>query len=79
MKITNPCTFYITRHGETVWNIQQRMQGQQDSPLTENGILQAKAAAEKLKKIHFDHAFSSDLLRARRTAEIIAADHDLAI
>jgi len=73
------CTFYITRHGETVWNTEHRMQGHQDSPLTENGILQAKQTAKKLKDIVFDHAFSSDLLRAKRTAEIIAADHDLVV
>jgi broad specificity phosphatase PhoE len=76
---TKYCTFYITRHGETVWNRQQRMQGHLDSPLTENGIAQAKQTAQKLKEIVFDHAFSSDLLRAKRTAEIIAADHDLVV
>jgi broad specificity phosphatase PhoE len=73
------CTFYITRHGETVWNTQKRMQGHQDSPLTENGISQAKQVGTLLKKVPFAHAFSSDLLRAKRTAEIICADHDLVV
>ena len=73
------CTFYIVRHGETVWNTQGRMQGQKDSPLTENGLKQAKDVARKLRSIKFDAAFSSDLLRAKRTAEIIALEHELAV
>jgi len=73
------CTFYITRHGETVWNRDQIIQGHKDSPLTENGVSQAKSTAQKLQSVSFDRIFSSDLMRAYRTAEIIAADHDLAI
>jgi len=73
------CKFYIARHGETIWNVQRRMQGHQDSPLTENGINQAKKVGEMLKDIKFAHAFSSDLIRAKRTAEIISADHDLVV
>lgn len=55
------------------------MQGHKDSPLTENGIKQAKAVGEKLKDIQFAQVFSSDLMRSKRTAEIISADHDLAV
>jgi len=72
-------TFYIVRHGETEWNIQGRVQGHGDSPLTVNGELQAKKVADKLKNIHFDLAFSSDLLRAKRTAEVIAKEHKLEV
>lgn len=75
----NYCTFYLTRHGQTVWNTQLKMQGHLDSPLTEEGKLQARKTALKLKDVTFDHVFSSDLLRAYKTAEIIAADRDLAI
>lgn len=72
-------TFFIVRHGETEWNIQGRVQGHGDSPLTVNGELQAKKVADKLRSIHFDLAFSSDLLRAKRTAEIIAKEHNLEV
>lgn len=72
-------TFYIARHGETVWNKQNLMQGQKDSLLTKDGIKQAKVLATELKKLKFDHIFSSDLLRAKKTAEIIALEHDLTV
>lgn len=75
----NYCTFYIVRHGETEWNVKGLIQGQGDSPLTEKGILQVKDAAKELKNIRFDAFFSSDLLRAKRTAEIIALEHKLAV
>lgn len=73
------CRFTVVRHGETEWNVQHKIQGQTDSPLTENGVAQAKAAAADLKDVKFDLAFSSDLLRAQRTAEIIAMEHDLTV
>lgn len=72
-------TFYIVRHGETDWNVQKRIQGQTDIPLNENGKLQAKNLASELKNITFDLAFSSDLLRAKETAEIIALEHALEV
>jgi len=73
------CHFYITRHGETVWNTKKIMQGHSDSPLTENGINQAKATAKKLQDVPFAQVFSSDLLRTKRTAEIISADYDVVV
>lgn len=72
-------TFYIVRHGQTEWNHKRLIQGQKDSPLTELGISQAKDLAEKLKHIQFDEIFSSDLLRAQKTAEIINAERNLRI
>ncbi len=72
-------TLYIARHGETEWNVKGLMQGHKDSPLTENGQNQAKELAEALRHIHFDAIFSSDLLRAKRTAEIVALEKELAI
>jgi len=69
--------FYIVRHGETDGNVKRIQQGHMDFPLNENGVQQAKKRAQDLKKIHFDHAFSSDLIRAHKTAEIIALEHDL--
>lgn len=77
--MNNYCTLYVVRHGRTEWNAQGRYQGQKDSPLTEQGIKQAKEVAQKLRHIKFDAIFSSDLLRAQRTAEIIALEHRLAV
>lgn len=71
------CTFYIVRHGETEWNIQGLIQGHVDSPLTKAGIKQAKDLAGELKDIHFDRVYASDLLRAKRTAEIITLERKL--
>jgi 2,3-bisphosphoglycerate-dependent phosphoglycerate mutase len=74
-----PCTIYVIRHGETEWNIAQKMQGQHDSPLTPAGIEQAKQRAKTLAHINFAEIFSSDLLRAKRTAEIIALEHQITV
>lgn len=73
------CTFYIVRHGETEWNIQQRLQGHADSPLTQNGIAQARERARTFANIQFDEVFSSDVSRTQRTAEIIIADQKIAV
>lgn len=73
------CTLYLIRHGETEWNAQHRIQGNSDSPLTETGIEQARRRAESLKHLKFAAVYSSDLLRAKRTAEIIALDHKLVV
>ncbi|HDR3336418.1 TPA: histidine phosphatase family protein, partial [Bacillus anthracis] len=44
-------TVYVTRHGETEWNVAKRMQGRKNSTLTENGILQAKQLGERMKDL----------------------------
>ncbi len=72
-------TFYFLRHGETEYNTKHIVQGQIDSPLTAEGIENIKKLAVKFRDIKFDLAFSSDLLRAKRTAEIIALEHKLAV
>ena len=61
----------IVRHGETQWNVQKRIQGQQNSQLSENGILQAELAGNTLARRTFDVLISSDLERAVETAKII--------
>ena len=73
------CTFYIVRHGETEWNRKKILQGQKDSALTPKAIAKTKKLARELKKINFAAAFSSDLLRAKRTTEIIALEHKLTV
>ncbi len=76
----NFCTFYLVRHGLTDWNVERRLQGQVDVPLNEKGIKQAKEAAKRyFKGMSFSAIFSSDLLRAKRTAEIIALEKKMAV
>ncbi len=71
--------FYIVRHGQTDGNVQMLLQGQMDIPLNETGRQQAKKTADKLKNIKFDLAFSSDLMRAKETTEIVALEHKLEV
>ena len=68
--------FYYVRHGETIFNQWNRMQGWCDSQLTANGISQASAASEALRFIHFERIYSSPSSRARKTAEIIRRYHE---
>src|SRR3954468_9986848 len=62
----------LIRHGETLWNQQGRMQGQDDSPLTTTGLEQARKLARRLKDVAFTTLYSSDLGRAHQTARCIA-------
>lgn len=70
---------YIVRHGETEANAARVVSGHFDTSLTLVGEKQAESRKESLKHIHFDAVFSSDLVRAKRTAEIIASDRQLAV
>ncbi|MEE6683319.1 phosphoglycerate mutase family protein [Limosilactobacillus reuteri] len=62
---------YLVRHGQTFFNIYNKLQGWSNSPLTMKGKEDAKVAGEKLQNIHFDGAFCSDLSRAMETAQVI--------
>ncbi len=73
------CTIYVARHGETEWNVKGLIQGHSDSNLTKNGIKQAKILGKELKDIKFDAVYSSDLWRAKRTAEIVTLERKLAV
>lgn len=64
---------YLVRHGETEWNRAGRFQGHTDVELSEVGRDQARALAERLRSREIAAVASSDLRRARETAEIIAA------
>ncbi len=70
---------YITRHGETQWNQQGRMQGRQNSSLTAKGISDAKKLQKRLASVEFHHIYSSPLGRALETAEILRGDRNLPI
>lgn len=72
-------TFYLVRHGESVSNATNFVGGHADVPLTSRGEEQVRKRAQELKNIHFDAAISSDLIRAQRTAQIIAAEHQLEV
>jgi broad specificity phosphatase PhoE len=63
-------TLILVRHGETDWNAQHRWQGHSDTPLNAAGRNQAGVLAGELKRV--DAVYSSDLARARETAEILA-------
>jgi broad specificity phosphatase PhoE len=75
----NFTTFYVVRHGQTVANASKVVAGHFDSPLNEVGEKQAKARGEELKHIHFDAVFSSDLVRAKKTAEFVKLNRELAV
>ena len=69
---------YIARHGETEYNLARRFQGSGvDSPLTDNGITQAKTLGKAICSINFDAIFSSPLKRAMDTARFAFSDDDL--
>lgn len=77
--IENPTSIYVARHGETDWNRDRKIQGRTDIPLNDEGERQAGELGTILKDVHFDKVFSSDLLRAHRTAEIVTLERELAI
>ena len=70
---------YLVRHGETDWNKARRVQGHSDIPLNEYGRYLAEETAKGLKDVPFDVAYTSPLLRARETAELILAGRDIPI
>ena len=65
-------TVIVIRHGETEWNRERRMQGTTDTRLSDLGRLQASALGRRLKERGFTGLYSSDLSRARDTAQAIA-------
>ncbi len=67
---------YLTRHGETIWNVENRVQGMADVPLNDNGIRQAERLAEEMADIHLDVVYTSQLQRAMVTGRMVAAKHE---
>jgi len=74
-----PTRICFIRHGETDWNVERRIQGQIDIPLNETGRAQALAMAFNAAHHNFDAIYSSDLMRARDTANMLAARRGLDI
>ena len=64
--------FWLARHGQTDWNVEGRWQGQASPlPLNAAGRAQAEALGARLSRLRFEAFYSSDLTRARETAEIV--------
>src|SRR5699024_5833294 len=61
------------RHGNTDWNIEKRAQGHSNNPINEMGLQQAHPIGKRSEQGNWDMIISSDLLRAKKTAEIIAS------
>lgn len=64
----------LVRHGETSWNAERRLQGHLDIDLNEHGRRQARGTARALARHGFHAVYSSDLLRARTTADIVVRE-----
>lgn len=77
--MSNLTTFYLVRHTTSEWNEKKIIQGHKNPRLSKAGIGEANILAKKFKGIRFDSIFSSDLLRAKKTAEIIALEHKLEV
>ncbi|WP_194192574.1 histidine phosphatase family protein [Clostridium chrysemydis] len=72
-------TIYLTRHGQTEWNIEKRLQGRGNSSLTKDGIDRAKELRERIKEIELDVIYSSPIERALHTANIIKGEKQLEV
>lgn len=70
---------YFIRHGETDWNKQRKLQGRSDIPLNDYGRNLAKITAAALQSVPFDLVYSSPLLRARETADILTLGRNLPV
>lgn len=69
----------LLRHGETEYNATSRMQGQLDTVLSDRGVAQAHAAAKELRGLGISKIVSSDLMRAKHTADVVGADLGLPV
>ena len=69
----------LVRHGTTIWNEEGKYQGVIDVPLSDKGRQEAKRVANRLQNEDIKAVYSSHLVRARETAEIIARPHGLPV
>ena len=74
-----PVRILLARHGETLFNVEGRWQGQSDSPLTERGLAQARELGRALSAEAIAAVYSSDLGRAMQTAHEVATLHGLTV
>lgn len=77
--MTQTTHLYLVRHGQTEWNVENRLQGFHDSPLTDLGVRQAMWLGDAFRDKPLDVIYSSSSRRAARTAELIRGDKPIAI
>lgn len=70
---------YIIRHGQTEWNIEKKLQGRTDIPLNDAGRSKAEAVKDALKDVEIAEIYSSPLIRAYETADIIRAERKIPV
>lgn len=70
---------YVTRHGQTDWNLAEIIQGRSDIPLNDTGRKQAQMTRDVLAKERIDYIITSPLMRAKETATIINEAHQTTI
>ena len=66
----------LVRHGQSDWNLKNLFTGWEDPDLTAKGVAEARAAGKRLKAhgLSFDRAFTSNLVRARHTLQLVLAE-----
>lgn len=75
--MSNITTLFLVRHGETQWNVANRLQGHKNSALTDKGKHQALLSKHSLKAMNINCAYVSPLLRAKETIAILLEDKEL--
>ena len=70
---------YLIRHGQSIYNLENRFTGWKDVDLTDLGTSQAKEAAKLLQDESFDLAFTSNLYRAQKTLDIILGELNMSL
>ena len=75
----NCAELWLVRHGQTDWNLEGRYQGQADIPLNQTGMEQARLLSLSLHEVSFSAIYSSDLKRARLTADYLSAIFNLPV
>lgn len=77
--MSSKTTLFIVRHGLTEWNVQHRLQGHKNSPLTSTGRRQALEVKQRLADLEIHKVYVSPLERALETMQLIIADRDVEI
>lgn len=70
---------YVARHGQTQWNLEQKICGRTDLPLTEEGQRQAEVLAQKAKNLGLDMIIASPMIRTQQTASAVSRVTGIAV